>query len=83
MQPKPETLVLASRSEARLAEIAVAINEDGGDAIHVVADVGRCGKIAARRAGRQQYDQPPSRDPEGALWHASSGGDIYGRRPSP
>ena len=40
-------------------------------------------KIAARQASRQQYDQPPSRDPEGALWHASGGGDIYGHRPSP
>lgn len=40
-------------------------------------------KIAARMASRQQYDQPPSRDPEGALWQASGGGDIYGHRPSP
>ena len=40
-------------------------------------------KIAARMASRQQYDQPPSRDPEGALWRASGGGDIYGHRPSP
>ena len=40
-------------------------------------------KIAAKQADRQQYDQPPSRDPEGGLWHASSGGDIYGHRPAP
>ena len=40
-------------------------------------------KIAATYANRQQYDQPPSRDPEGALWHASGGGDIYGHRPAP
>jgi short-subunit dehydrogenase len=40
-------------------------------------------KIAAKQANRQQYDQPPSRDPEGALWHASGGGDIYGHRPAP
>jgi len=41
------------------------------------------GKIAAKQVGRQQYDQPPSRDPAGALWHASGGGDIYGHRPTP
>jgi len=40
-------------------------------------------KIAAKQANRQQYDQPPSRDPQGALWHASGGGDIYGHRPAP
>jgi short-subunit dehydrogenase len=40
-------------------------------------------KLAAKQAGRQQYDQPPSRDPEGGLWHASGGGDIYGHRPAP
>jgi NADP-dependent 3-hydroxy acid dehydrogenase YdfG len=40
-------------------------------------------KIAARQASRQQYDQPPSRDPQGALWEASGGGDIYGHRPAP
>jgi short-subunit dehydrogenase len=40
-------------------------------------------KIAARQARRQQYDQPPSRDPQGALWKASGGGDIYGHRPAP
>lgn len=40
-------------------------------------------KIAARQADRQQYDQPPSRDPQGGLWHASGGGDIYGHRPAP
>ena len=39
-------------------------------------------KIAAKQASRQQYDQPPSRDPAGALWHASGGGDIYGHRPT-
>jgi hypothetical protein len=38
-------------------------------------------KIAAKQADRQQYDQPPSRDPEGALWRASGGGDVYGHRP--
>jgi hypothetical protein len=40
-------------------------------------------KIAARQAKRQQFDQPPSRDPQGGLWHASGGGDIYGHRPAP
>jgi short-subunit dehydrogenase len=40
-------------------------------------------KMAARQASRQQYDQPPSRDPQGALWEASGGGDIYGHRPAP
>lgn len=40
-------------------------------------------RIAARQANRRQYDQPPSRNPEGALWHASGGGDIYGHRPAP
>jgi short-subunit dehydrogenase len=40
-------------------------------------------KLAAKQAKRQQYDQPPSRDPAGGLWHASGGGDIYGHRPSP
>jgi short-subunit dehydrogenase len=40
-------------------------------------------KIAAKQANRQQYDQPPSRDPRGALWHASGDGDIYGHRPAP
>ena len=40
-------------------------------------------KIAALQANRQQYDQPPSRDPQGGLWHASGGGDIYGHRPAP
>jgi len=39
-------------------------------------------KIAAKQADRQQYDQPPSRDPEGGLWHASGGGDIHGQRPA-
>src|SRR5690349_5174709 len=34
-------LVLAARSEARLAEIAEAIRSEGGEAIYVVADVGR------------------------------------------
>ena len=35
-------------------------------------------KLAAMQAHPQQYDQPPSRDPEGSLWRASGGGDIYG-----
>jgi len=39
-------------------------------------------KIAAKQADRQQYDQPPSRDPEGGLLHASGGGDIHGQRPA-
>jgi short-subunit dehydrogenase len=38
-------------------------------------------KLAAKQADRQQYDQPPSRDPEGGLWQASGGGDVYGERP--
>jgi short-subunit dehydrogenase len=38
-------------------------------------------KIAAKQADRQQYDQPPSRDPQGALWRASGGGDISRHRP--
>jgi short-subunit dehydrogenase len=38
-------------------------------------------KLSAMQADRQQYDQPPSRDPQGGLWHASGGGDIYGHRP--
>jgi NADP-dependent 3-hydroxy acid dehydrogenase YdfG len=40
-------------------------------------------KLAATYVNRQQYDQPPSRDPQGALWRASGGGDIYGHRPAP
>lgn len=39
-------------------------------------------KLAARQAHRQQYDQPPSRDPDGGLWRASGGGDIHGHRPA-
>jgi NAD(P)-dependent dehydrogenase (short-subunit alcohol dehydrogenase family) len=35
---------------------------------------GRCDLNAATK---------PSRDPEGGLWHASGGGDIYGHRPAP
>ena len=31
---------------------------------------------------RPQYDPPPSRDLECALWHASGGGDIHGHRPA-
>ena len=38
-------------------------------------------KLAAKYVDKQQYDQPPSRDPEGGLWHASGGGDVYGHRP--
>jgi len=40
-------------------------------------------KLAAKQADRQQYDQPPSRDPECGLWRASGGGDVYGHRPEP
>jgi short-subunit dehydrogenase len=40
-------------------------------------------KLSAMQADRQQYDQPPSRDPEGGLWHASGGGGVYGHRPTP
>jgi hypothetical protein len=40
-------------------------------------------KMAAMQTNRQQYDQPPSRDPQGGLWQASGGGDIYGHRPAP
>jgi hypothetical protein len=39
-------------------------------------------KVAAKQANRQQYDQPPSRDPESALYQASGGGDVYGHRPA-
>ena len=57
---------LMSKINTTMAKIAPALGE----------------KIAAKQANRQQYDQPPSRDPEGGLWHASGGGDIYGHRPS-
>lgn len=56
-----------SKVNTALAKIAPALGE----------------KIAAKQASRQQYDQPPSRDRAGALWHASGGGDIYGHRPAP
>ena len=55
-----------SKVSTTLAKIAPALGE----------------KIAAKQASRQQYDQLPSRDPAGALWHASGGGDIYGHRPT-
>ena len=58
---------LMSKINTTMAKIAPALGE----------------KIAAKQADRQQYDQPPSRDPEGGLWHASGGGDIYGHRPAP
>jgi short-subunit dehydrogenase len=57
---------LMSKINTTMAKIAPALGE----------------KIAAKQADRQQYDQPPSRDPEGGLWHASGGGDIYGHRPA-
>jgi short-subunit dehydrogenase len=34
-------------------------------------------KLAARQAGRQQYDEPP-RNPDGALYVAGGTGDVYG-----
>ena len=58
---------LMSKINTTMAKIAPALGE----------------KIAAKQADRQQYDQPPSRDPEGGLWRASGGGDIYGHRPAP
>jgi short-subunit dehydrogenase len=66
-------LVLAARSEQTLSEIAAAINAAGGEAIHVVADVGdraqvqRIAAAAIQRFGRID------------TWINDAGGSIYGR----
>ncbi|HSU44848.1 MAG TPA: SDR family NAD(P)-dependent oxidoreductase [Casimicrobiaceae bacterium] len=66
-------LVLAARSEARLAEIADTINGEGGEAVHVAADVGREGDV--RRiadAAIDRFGRPPSirriRSTRGITW---------------
>ena len=58
---------LMSKINTTMAKVAPALGE----------------KLSTMQANRQQYDQPPSRDPEGGLWRASGGGDIYGHRPAP
>src|SRR5690242_12683423 len=66
-------VVLAARSETRLAEIVEAINSEGGDAIYVVADVGvsedvsRIADAAIQRFGRID------------TWINDAGVAIYGR----
>jgi hypothetical protein len=42
---------------------------------------GLADKMTAKQVDRQQYDQAP-RDPEGALYHPSGGGKIYGHNPA-
>ena len=39
-------------------------------------------KMSAKQADRQTHDEPPLRDPDGALWRAGGGGQVYGERPS-
>jgi short-subunit dehydrogenase len=66
-------LVLSARNETALAEIANAINAAGGEAIHVVADVGdraqvqRIANVAISRYGRID------------TWVNDAGLSIYGR----
>ena len=56
-------LVLAGRGEDRLAEIVESINDKGGEAIYVVADVGREDDVrhvadaAVDRFGRGEKDR--------------------------
>jgi NADP-dependent 3-hydroxy acid dehydrogenase YdfG len=66
-------LVLAARSGARLAEIADMINGEGGEAIHVVADVGREGDV--HRIADAAIDRFGRID----TWVNDAGVAIYGR----
>ena len=66
-------LVLTARSEERLAEIVESINEEGGEAIYVVADVGREDDM------RHVADAAVERFGRIDTWVNDAGVAIYGR----
>jgi short-subunit dehydrogenase len=63
-------LVLTSRSESMLGEIVRAINEEGGEAISVIADI----------SDRRQIDgvAAAASDPQGTLYKAGAEGRTRG-----